>query len=116
MLSKNQIKRIQSLARKKGRRDEGCFIAEGNKLVEDTCEAFDCELLLATHRWVEAHPARPDRPHPLFCGFVRASAEKMEAGAESASVRNGFPETVPSGILRTFDGRLRTSSAQEVTL
>lgn len=62
MLSKNQIKRIQSLARKKGRRDEGCFIAEGNKLVEDTCEAFDCELLLATHRWVEAHPARPDRP------------------------------------------------------
>lgn len=48
MLSKNQIKRIQSLARKKGRRDEGCFIAEGNKLVEDTCEAFECELLLAT--------------------------------------------------------------------
>lgn len=62
MLSKNQIKRIQSLARKKGRRDEGCFIAEGNKLVEDTSEAFDCELLLATPRWLAVHPARPARP------------------------------------------------------
>ena len=48
MLSKNQIKRIQSLARKKGRREEGCFIAEGNKLVEDTLSAFECDLLLAT--------------------------------------------------------------------
>ncbi|HIZ26123.1 RNA methyltransferase [Barnesiella sp. An55] len=56
MLSKNQIKRIQSLARKKGRRDEGCFIAEGNKLVEDTWEAFECDLLLATRRWIESHP------------------------------------------------------------
>lgn len=56
MLSKNQIKRIQSLARKKGRRDEGCFIAEGNKLVEDTRAAFECDTLLATHAWIAAHP------------------------------------------------------------
>lgn len=55
MLSKNQIKRIQSLARKKGRRDEGCFIAEGNKLVEDTCHAFECERLLATREWIASH-------------------------------------------------------------
>ncbi len=48
MLSKNQIKRIQSLARKKGRREEGCFIAEGNKLVEDTLSVFECDLILAT--------------------------------------------------------------------
>ena len=46
MLSKNQIKRIQSLARKKGRREEGCFIAEGNKLVEDTLSVFECDLIL----------------------------------------------------------------------
>lgn len=62
MLSKNQIKRIQSLARKKGRRDEGCFIAEGSKLVEDTCNAFDCDLLLATRRWLDAHPHRTSHP------------------------------------------------------
>lgn len=62
MLSKNQIKRIQSLARKKGRRDEGCFIAEGSKLVEDTWAAFDCDLLLATRRWIDSHPRVGDRP------------------------------------------------------
>ena len=55
MLSKNQIKRIQSLARKKGRREEGCFIAEGNKLVEDTLSAFECDLLLATPSWIVSH-------------------------------------------------------------
>ena len=55
MLSKNQIKRIQSLARKKGRREEGCFIAEGNKLVEDTLSAFECDLILATPSWIVSH-------------------------------------------------------------
>ena len=55
MLSKNQIKRIQSLARKKGRREEGCFIAEGNKLVEDTLSAFECDLILATSSWIVSH-------------------------------------------------------------
>ena len=62
MLSKNQIKRIQSLARKKGRRDEGCFIAEGHKLVEDTWAAFECDTLLATRRWIDAHARAFDRP------------------------------------------------------
>ncbi len=56
MLTKNQIKRIQSLARKKGRKEEGCFIAEGDKLVEDTLSAFECDTLLATRSWIEAHP------------------------------------------------------------
>ena len=55
MLSKNQIKRIQSLARKKGRREEGCFIAEGNKLVEDTLSVFECDLILATPSWIVSH-------------------------------------------------------------
>ncbi len=56
MVTKNQIKRIQSLARKKGRKEEGCFIAEGDKLVEDTLAAFECDTLLATRSWIEAHP------------------------------------------------------------
>ncbi len=56
MLTKNQVKRIQSLGRKKGRKEEGCFIAEGDKLVEDTLQAFECDTLLATRSWIEAHP------------------------------------------------------------
>ena len=55
MLSKNQIKFIQSLSRKKARAEHHCFIAEGNKLVEDTLHAFVCRLLLATPEWWKRH-------------------------------------------------------------
>lgn len=56
MLTKNQIKFIQSLDRKKCRVESGCFLAEGNKLVEDTLHAFDCRILVATPEWWMQHP------------------------------------------------------------
>ncbi|MCH5328819.1 MAG: RNA methyltransferase [Coprobacter sp.] len=56
MLSKNKIKFIQSLDRKKEREASGCFLAEGNKLVGDTLPAFRCHLLVATEEWLAAHP------------------------------------------------------------
>ena len=55
MLTKNQIKFIQSLDRKKCRVESGCFLAEGNKLVEDTLHAFECRMLVATPQWWEQH-------------------------------------------------------------
>ncbi|WP_243349075.1 TrmH family RNA methyltransferase [Parabacteroides sp. FAFU027] len=55
MLSKNQIKFIQSLQQKKYRNESGCFIAEGNKLVTDLAPAFECEWLVATDEWLSAH-------------------------------------------------------------
>ncbi len=56
MLSKNKIKYIQSLERKKVRRESGCFLAEGNKLVGDTISKFECELLIATSEWLQIYP------------------------------------------------------------
>lgn len=56
MLSKNKIKFIQSLDRKRVRTECGCFLAEGNKLVEDTLPAFTCRLLVATAWWLQKHP------------------------------------------------------------
>lgn len=56
MLTKNQIKYIQSLSRKKGRVECGCFVAEGNKLVEDTLHAFEVRMLVATAEWWQQHP------------------------------------------------------------
>lgn len=56
MLSKNQIRFIRSLGQKKERKSSGCFLAEGNKLVEDTLPFFTCELLAATPEWLSAHP------------------------------------------------------------
>lgn len=55
MLTKNQIKFIQSLSRKKGRIESGCFLAEGNKLVEDTLHAFKVRMIVATRQWWEQH-------------------------------------------------------------
>lgn len=55
MLGKNKIKFIRSLERKKERRESGCFLAEGSKLVGDTLGAFACELLVATPAWLQAH-------------------------------------------------------------
>ncbi|WP_294176208.1 RNA methyltransferase [uncultured Coprobacter sp.] len=55
MLSKNKIKFIHSLELKKARQETGCFVAEGNKLVNDTMRSFDCRLLVATASWLEGH-------------------------------------------------------------
>ncbi|MCP9612214.1 RNA methyltransferase [Coprobacter tertius] len=55
MLGKNKIKYIQSLAQKKARMQTGCFVAEGNRLVNDTIGLFDCELLVATQDWLATH-------------------------------------------------------------
>lgn len=57
MLTKNQIKFIQSLSRRKGRIESGCFLAEGNKLIEDTLHVFKCRMLVATHEWWQKHTA-----------------------------------------------------------
>ena len=56
MITRNQIKFLQSLTRKKGRAESGCFIAEGNKLVEDTLSSFECYMLVATPQWWQQHP------------------------------------------------------------
>lgn len=55
MLSKNKIKFIRSLEQKKFRKESGCFIAEGNKLVADLSGHFHCKILLATVHWLESN-------------------------------------------------------------
>jgi len=50
MISKNKIKLIQSLAKKKGRDDSGLFIAEGDKLIAELIKAnFLIEYLISTN-------------------------------------------------------------------
>ena len=52
MLSKNKIKFIQSLEKKKFRNESACFLAEGNKLVADILPFFECECLIAKTSWL----------------------------------------------------------------
>lgn len=52
MLTRNKIKLIKSLDKKKYRNETGCFLAEGNKLVNDMLPAFECRLLIAKPSWL----------------------------------------------------------------
>ena len=55
MLSKNDIKNIKSLEKKKFRDENHLFVAEGHKLTEELLGVFHCVLLAATKEWLETH-------------------------------------------------------------
>jgi len=51
MISKNQLKYIRQLEQKKYRRREGCFVAEGTKVVGDLLQRYRPEAVFATADW-----------------------------------------------------------------
>jgi RNA methyltransferase, TrmH family len=55
MISKNQIKIINSLTQKKMRDELGLFVAEGTKLVLDLMPIFQLRECYATPDWIVAH-------------------------------------------------------------
>lgn len=57
MLSKNKIKLIHSLNRKKSRDESGVFLVEGNKMVEEALlSGFEIELVVCTSNFARLHP------------------------------------------------------------
>ena len=56
LISKNNIKHIRSLEQRKFRRQEGLFVAEGNKLVQDNLTSMHCCQLVATDAWWDRNP------------------------------------------------------------
>lgn len=52
-ITNSLIKYVASLARKKVREEEGCFVAEGTKCVKDTWDYFNCRMIIATKAWYE---------------------------------------------------------------
>jgi TrmH family RNA methyltransferase len=58
MLTKNELKYIQSLYHKKQRDEEGLFIAEGPKLAEELINSkFDIKQVYALREWLQRNPA-----------------------------------------------------------
>ena len=57
MLVKSQVKYIQSLSQKKFRDEEGLFVAEGPKIINDLLIAPNLSLkqLFATDEWIKSH-------------------------------------------------------------
>ncbi|MDA3930772.1 MAG: RNA methyltransferase [Prolixibacteraceae bacterium] len=57
MLSKNKIKFIQSLSRKKIRDEKGLFIAEGEKLIDQLIDnKFNFQTIIYTEKYEEDYP------------------------------------------------------------
>lgn len=75
MLSKNKIKLIQSLNRKKGRDESGLFLVEGNKMVEEALRSdFKVETLISTPSFLDELSALSSRAKEL----VEADKESIQ--------------------------------------
>lgn len=61
MLSKSEVKYIQSFSQKKFRQQENLFIAEGSKIIEEALKANQVVVkkIYATQQWVEEHRDEP---------------------------------------------------------
>lgn len=70
-LSKNKIKLIASLAKKKERDALGLFLAEGNKLVSDLLPYFKCQTLICEKSFLAEHP------HPQAEEVMTAEKEEI---------------------------------------
>jgi len=59
MLVKSQVKYIQSLSQKKLRDQEGVFVAEGPKIINELLRASNVRprQLFATEEWLQQNPA-----------------------------------------------------------
>lgn len=62
MLVKSQVKYIQSLSQKKGREEEGLFVAEGPKLINELLNEPNVRLkqLFATESWLTSYKGAKD--------------------------------------------------------
>lgn len=58
VLSKNKIKLIRSLERKKSRNEEGLFVAEGPKILEELLPKWTPVYIAATQEWMDQNSPR----------------------------------------------------------
>lgn len=56
MLTKNEIKYIQSLTLKKFRDRENAFLAEGPKVIGELIDKCSCKMFLGTNQFIQDHP------------------------------------------------------------
>ena len=77
MITKNQVKYVQSLGQKKSRDIENRFIAEGPKLVNELIRAENCKIvqLLALKEWIDENPKASD--HTEVIELSDAELEKI---------------------------------------
>lgn len=77
MISKNQVKYIQSLGQKKSRDAENKFVAEGPKIVNELTEANNCKVthVFALKQWIEHN--RNTKSHTEFIEVSEDELKKI---------------------------------------
>jgi TrmH family RNA methyltransferase len=92
MITKLQVKYIQSLGQKKFRNEEGVFVAEGPKIINELLGAYTApEKIYATAQWMAAHPDL----------LKNIAAEKIVEVKEADMERLSFLQT-PNEVLAVF--------------
>jgi TrmH family RNA methyltransferase len=96
MLSKREIKDIQSLSHKKLREELKLFVAEGPKIVLELLQLIPSQIerLYATHDWIKSNPALADRP-----GMVAVTDAELERISQLQT-----PNSIVA-VIRQFESR-----------
>ncbi|GAB3495029.1 RNA methyltransferase [Spirosoma knui] len=108
MLSKNQIKYIQSLHQKKFRQQHRAFLVEGAKSVQEVLQSdFEVELLVATEAFYKENAQLTDRqPTPVEIASV---AELERIGTLESN-------NAALAVVRTKENRPLLAEAGEIAL
>lgn len=85
-LTKAIIKEVASLDTAKGRRETGCFKAEGTKCVADTLGSFELVRLLASAAWLEANQAIADKARGEIVSVANRDFARMSHLSTAPSV------------------------------
>jgi TrmH family RNA methyltransferase len=95
MLSKNELKYIQSLCHKKQREESGLFLAEGPKLVEELLQSdYRIKKILATDQWYQEHQSVPAIEQVTEIDLARISSLQTP-NQVLAIVEQKYPEGEP---------------------
>lgn len=84
MLTKNTIKFIQSLQKKRNRDSEGCFAAEGDRLVKDFISFCRCRILVCTESFLASLPQIPDVEELIICDKAQLEKLSTQKSAQNA--------------------------------
>ncbi len=83
-LTQKLRKMVASLGTAKGRKEHGCFVAEGTKCVTDTWPYFRCRYLFATEQWIEQYGPTLVGAEPIVA--KRSDMQQMSQLATPSSV------------------------------
>jgi TrmH family RNA methyltransferase len=104
MVSKNEVKYIQSLYQKKNREAEQLFVAEGPKLVEELLQSnFAIQTIYATPEWLQQHTTAG---RPLNIREVQPEELARISHLQTANQVLALVKQRPEGDLPSFKNQL----------